>query len=388
VKGLQWLLFTLVFVCAVATMAWGDGYFNSAELGCSGSDSNVLFCDDFEHKANGTTPGNWYGVNADVANASGGVLTQSKGWAGTIYADPITPAGAVDCSPGITPFGSCAATSGVLSGGVGGRNMADHGFAGGVEVQELYVRWYYKPSATMRWAGQKVLDGNRACGPGGGCGGIFWWGFGYNIGAGDPASTSAGIAFAIGTQNPVGSKICSPGSGNPEVCYPNQGASIDGPVRGHWNFYELHIRLNTPGSTNGLVEMWLNDCGVNGTTCGGAPILIMRHTSVDFGKTSGNGGMGTLWFENWSNSGDSDPVTPGNQCGGFEPSCGSVGQEWYDQIKVSRVGPIGFSGTGVPGPTAPCCLTLTPADMGVSGALTLVLFVLLRLRRKKAVTRA
>jgi len=323
------LVLGLIATMAASAYAVG-GYFNSSEPGCDGSDPNVLFCDDFETKADGSKPGQWYSLNADAANASGGILTKSKGWAGTIYANPIAPAGAVDCSPGITPFGSCAATSGVLDGSVGGRNMADHGFAGGVEVQELWVRWYYKPSPGMKFSGQKVLDANRACGAGGGCGGIFWWGFGYNIGAGG-LSSSPDIAFAIGTGNPSGSKICDPTQSGwyGEICRQNVGANQMA-TPGHWNFYELHVKLNTPGATNGVVEMYVNDCGASGTSCTGTPTLRMRHTQVDFGKTASNGGMGTLWFENWSNS----------------PAGGSIGQEWYDQIKVSKVGPIGYAGSG------------------------------------------
>jgi hypothetical protein len=132
----------LGLIAATAASAHAGGYFNSSEPGCDGSDPNVLFCDDFETKADGSAGGEWYSLNGDVANAAGGILANSKGWAGTIYANPITPAGAVDCAAGVTPFGRCAATSGQLNGSVGGRNLADHGFAGGIEVEELWFRWY------------------------------------------------------------------------------------------------------------------------------------------------------------------------------------------------------------------------------------------------------
>src|SRR5690349_23300861 len=105
------LCIALGLTAATASLVRADGYFNSSEPGCNGSDPNVLFCDDFEHKANGSTPGEWYSLNGDQANAAGGILTKSKGWNGTIFAS-INPPGAVDCSPGITPFGACAATSG------------------------------------------------------------------------------------------------------------------------------------------------------------------------------------------------------------------------------------------------------------------------------------
>ena len=243
------LVIGLIAAMAASAYAVG-GYFNSSEPGCNGSDPNVLFCDDFEHKADGSAGGEWYALNGDQANAAGGILTKAKGWNGTIFANPVSPAGAVDCAPGVTPFGSCAATSGQLNGSVGGRNMADHGFAGGVEVQELWVRWYYKPSAGMQFSGQKVLDGNRACGLNGGCGGIFWFGLGYNIGAGGRGS-SPDMGITMGTGNSASSQVCDPTtSGNTAICRQNVGANQMA-VPGHWNFYELHIKLNTPGSRNG-----------------------------------------------------------------------------------------------------------------------------------------
>jgi len=315
-------------------------FFNSAELGCDGSDPNVLFCDDFETNQSGGTPGNWYSLNCDSANAVGGIATQSKGWCGTIFADPIAPAGAVDCTSGITPFGKCAATSGVLSGATGGRNMADHDLNGRVEVTEIYIRWYYKPSLGMQFSGQKVLDLNRCCAGGGG---IFWLGIGYNVGQGSRSTTPALMA-AIGTGNPVGSKICDPTtSGNKELCQQNQGVDQFA-VLGHWNYYEFHIKLNTPGATDGILEAWVNDCGAAGTSCSGTPTLRMRHVQVDYGKTAANGGIGTLWFENWANNGD---------------GVGSLGQEWYDNIKVSKVGPIGFvGGNRSSSPGSPSALNL------------------------------
>jgi hypothetical protein len=130
------LCLALVLVAAGATAASADGYYNSSEPGCNGSDPNVLFCDDFE------TAG-WYDVNCDVSNALGGILGRTKGWCGTIYSMPITPAGAIDCGGGAN--GSrCAATSGQLDGSPGGRNMADHSFPNGQEVQDVYVRYYRK----------------------------------------------------------------------------------------------------------------------------------------------------------------------------------------------------------------------------------------------------
>jgi hypothetical protein len=317
--------------------AWAGAYFNSSEPGCDGSDPNVLWCDDFEHNQVGSTPGNWYPVNCDVANKNGGVDTQSKGWCGTIYADPITPSGAVDCT-GVTPFGACAATSGPKTGAVGGGNMGSHNFAGFIEVPEVYVRWYYKPSVGYIWSGQKVLDFNRA----GASGGIYWAGFGYNIGIGTPSSNPPAIQIAFGTGG-YGTQ-CDPTARNPDICNQNQGNNLS-VVGGHWYYYEIHLKLNTPGKKDGVYEFWGNDCGTTGTTCGSSPVLRARHTQADWGYNGSNGGIGSLWFENWANSGSGQ---------------GSTGTEWYDNIKLSRVGPIGFAGSSLNPPLSPTNLTVQP----------------------------
>src|SRR5207249_3640870 len=134
--------------------------------------------------------GAWYSKNCDVANSSGGLL-QTNGWCGSIYAEPITPASAAVCGGMGVAGTNCAATSGFLDGHVGGRNMADHDFIGETEVQEAYIRWYYKPSVGFSWSGQKVLDFNR----GNHGGGIYWGGMGYNIGAGAPSTASPDIGI-------------------------------------------------------------------------------------------------------------------------------------------------------------------------------------------------
>src|SRR5438309_2475302 len=91
---ISWI--SLILILAWTSRAHANPYFNSSEPGCNGSDPNVLMCEDFEHDANGNTPGTWYTKDCDQANASGGLL-QTKGWCGTIFANPITPPGAATC---------------------------------------------------------------------------------------------------------------------------------------------------------------------------------------------------------------------------------------------------------------------------------------------------
>jgi hypothetical protein len=53
----------------------------------------------------------------------------------------------------------------------------------------------------------------------------------------------------------------------------------------------------------------------------------MHYPAFNWGFETGDGGIGALWWENFSNNGDGD---------------GNLGTEFYEQIKVSRVGPIGY----------------------------------------------
>src|SRR6266853_1970655 len=78
-----------------AIQASADPYFNSSEPGCDGSNPNTLWCEDFESP--GVSGGRWYAEDCDTANANGGIDLRTKGWCGTIFANPITPPGAEIC---------------------------------------------------------------------------------------------------------------------------------------------------------------------------------------------------------------------------------------------------------------------------------------------------
>jgi hypothetical protein len=93
-------------------------------------------------------------------------------------------------------------------------------------------------------------------------------------------------------------------------------------MTGRWAYVEMHIKMNTPGQSNGIWELWLNDCGTDGR-CTGTPTLRARHTTVEWQGPNDNKQIRSIWFENWANP-------------------GSVGTELYDQIMVKTTGPIGF----------------------------------------------
>jgi hypothetical protein len=92
---------------------------------------------------------------------------------------------------------------------------------------------------------------------------------------------------------------------------------------GNWYFYEVHYKLSSPGGSNGVFELWVDNCGSTGTSCPATPTLRLRRTDVRNGRASTSELIRVLWFEAWANP-------------------NSSGERYWDQIKVSKVGPIGF----------------------------------------------
>lgn len=270
-------------------------FFNSGEIGC-GTDPNVLMCDDFES-------GTWYTKDCDQANSSGGLL-QTKGWCGTIYANPITPAGAAVC--GNVGFRSnCAATSGLHT-GVGGRNMASHGFTQ-TGLSEASYRLYFQPQADYTGGHEKMFDFERGVGSG------QMVALCYNV-------FSSQTISCMPYLHQDGGLLGNPGG---SWMPPNVGPNLT-LQRAHWYFIEMHLKLNTPGSFDGLFEWWLDDCGTDGLGCTGTPTLRARYTTVLFRNAAeASVTIGSLWIENWANA-------------------ATVGTMYYDNVKAAKTGPIGF----------------------------------------------
>jgi hypothetical protein len=275
-------------------------YFNSSEAGGDGSNPNYLMADDFED-------GSWYSKNCDDANNSGGLL-QTDGWCGTIYANPITPANAAVCG-GVGLAGTnCAATGGYHSGAIGGENMASHGFVGGVtDLTEAYFRVYFQPQSDYSGGHEKMFDFTR--------------------------NTESGELVAL-CYNYFGSQTigCIP--------YLHQDDGVQGQANGwmrsnvastvtiartHWYYFEMHVKLNTPGSYDGVFEWWMNDCGTTGTSCSGAPTLRGRYTTVKYRDAGAESSvtLGGIWIENWANE-------------------ATTGTMYYDNVVASKA-PIGFA---------------------------------------------
>lgn len=283
--------------------AQADMYFNSAEPGCDGSNPNYLMCEDFESGA-------WYGKDCDKARSSGG-LSQTNGWCGNIYSNPIEPPGAVSCGGAGVGGTGCAANGGLHTGNIGGVNMADHNFAPNISgYNEIYLRYYIKPLPGYVYGAQKMITINATPAGGGG----------ISIG---------GVGSPFQDGNMLACPVYDCNITNKVYYYrPNMASALPlGSLTGRWAFVEIRVKLNAPGQANGVYELWMDDCGTDGLACSGTPTLRARHTTVQWQGPTDNKQIMSVWFENWANP-------------------PSFGTELYDQIIVSKTGPIGFMRSG------------------------------------------
>jgi hypothetical protein len=327
-------LVTLGLLAGVSR-AIADPFFNSSETGCNGSDPNVLLCDDFED-------GTWFEENADVANSNGGIDTRTDGWAGRIrdgYPHAVC---------GGAGFKSNCAARSILQGGSDGGNsaLADHNLAPstgpgrGSEYTEYYARFYFKRLSPFTFNNnQKFMSINPCCANDGG---IFFGGIGDGSASGKLVCPMWDCNLEDNYRNPQN-------PGNSVYLYQNQGKDLDTrTLLDHWVYYEYHWKLNTYNVRNGVVEVWMNDCGTTGTSCTGTPTLRARYTNVGWSGVGTGGtaprhdaGAGVFFFDIWGNPSDGGTIL-------------------FDQLKVSKIGPIGFAGASGPtdsvapaGPTNP-----------------------------------
>ena len=93
---------------------------------------------------------------------------------------------------------------------------------------------------------------------------------------------------------------------------------------------EYHIKLNTSGQADGVMELWVDNCGQNGLGCTGPGTLRSRYTNRVVRNLVAQT-LQVLWLENRANP-------------------RSNGEEYYDQMIASskRIGPM-----GVPADTSP-----------------------------------
>lgn len=301
-----------------ASKASADAYFNSSEPGCGGSDPSVLMCDDFED-------GDWAQSNCDKPVGAGGIAyAPNDGWCMTIFyhnADGTTTDGTNGngFNPAVVPGYArcagdgaggtrCAATSAARTSPAPSSQamFGSHDLNGGF-YNEVYYRLYFKNLPGYVPGHEKMFG----------------------------LTTQAGTNYLLQmSYNPFGSNVPSsismqnqdinPGSWQSQ----NQGNAL-ALVNDHWYYIEQHVKLNTLGQSDGVYEMWLDDCGTTGTQCVGPGTLRARYPNMIY-KTANdvdpNARIGAFWLENWSNA-------------------GSVGETYYDQLVVAtrRIGPMGVA---------------------------------------------
>lgn len=240
-------------------------------------DADTLLADDF-------STGDWYSYDADHSND--GALTH--GWMGTIYANPITPAGAI-VGGGVGLHGRpYAATSGYLSGAAGGRNMAQHWFKTQGQT-EVYCRYYFKPSADYNGGHEKmwdIIDSDSG-------GGMVVLTYNYFGGGTVRAIPYLHQDGGIGSRGPTDPSWMNANLASSCVITPN-----------HWHYLEHRCVLNTPGSFDGIYEMWYDDCGVNGYDGPSSPTKRIAFTDVMYRDASESAiRCNGIWIENWANPG-------------------------------------------------------------------------------------
>jgi hypothetical protein len=126
----------------------------------------------------------------------------------------------------------------------------------------------------------------------------------------------------------------------------NQGNNINMSGDNHWYFIEYHVKLNTLNQRNGTWQMWINDCGTTGV-CSGSPTLRASYTNILYnGSDNGGGTIGGYFMDIWGNPSDGGNLD-------------------FDQLIVSKSGPIGFMGVATPpppptAPPAPTALQVQP----------------------------
>jgi hypothetical protein len=315
-------LLLVLLALAGPSLAWADPYLNSAEFV---GDPAVLLGDDFEDGAWAKSNCDWNGgrtnpendgwcMNIYYHNADG---SKTNGVNGNGFNPPVVPGYAV-CGGAGAAGTNCTATSGprTTPNPASEAMMGMHGFVNDREVEELWLRLYFKHLPGYMGGHEKMFDVimSKDAPP------IMALSFNY---------------FGSGKHCAIPYLHQDSGLGEPSTEYaawmcPNVGPSLNTNQTGIWFYVEYHYRLNTPGQHDGVFEMWLNECGAAGI-CSGTPTLRTRYTTVMYRNSAQSSyKMGGFWLENWGNK-------------------GSVGTTYYDQLLVATK-PIGFVNAAAPAP--------------------------------------
>lgn len=294
-------------------MAQTPPYKNSNESWVD--DPNHLFSEDFEESGVANSPnGHWYGEHYDDAVGNGGLDARTKGWGGTIFANPITPAGAAENGVGVG--GSWAGHHGTTVGpGETDDNGADHNLSSA--SGEFHVRWYQKWTTGYIYGAEKILTFNKGAA---GSGGIWWGNIHMNCGLGTPATTATSLQW------------------QPAGVTGGECQNVGDVVTGEWMCIEVHFKKSTTRSSgDGRIRVWMDACGSDGLSPPGSQTLGLDYNNINLGRADGDGGADgdtvlSLWWEIYANPGstgtsliDNIVVLNGNNQIGFVGEVGGSG---------------------------------------------------------------
>ena len=239
-----------IALIALACLSQGSFVQDSwaAEAFCPGGsspDPNVVFCEDFESKTIFNTKGNpntWGNVSEYCCDHNN---------SGTVDPPPSQETEMVACGstanawgttwPGITGFNSTCTAWNERTPSDGSGHYADHQIP---PRDSYYFRWYsYLSDPFTRGSIQDKMFRIRS-----------------------NEKTSDNQIFCI-SELAVASKFDSTApsyqdfSGGDVDYYQNQGNSLS-QTPGKWYLFEMYIQLNTPGQSDGVVKMWIDDASV------------------------------------------------------------------------------------------------------------------------------
>lgn len=235
--------------------------------------------------------------------------------------------------------GSCESTSQVYTGQCGG--FADYSYAASTEI---YDRWWI-------YLGSNFVPGINASTK------LFH----SNTNVAFSSWLNVGTGPGLGQANPT-LLVFQPQNSNGSGTTWNHFSSGGEIPRNQWTCIEQHIRLNTPGQNNGLVQVWMNDAlvlqagdgvTVGGFNSGGVPATQYRaagdNSTFNLSRVIRQNGQGDMWYDDYAHdtqrimcSGTPPPPQPDSDSDGVPDS--------IDQCPTVP-GPASNNGCPLPAPT-------------------------------------
>lgn len=179
----------------------------------------------------------------------------------------------------------------------GDRHFGDHTTIGGQKVEEAWLRLYSKFDAGFIWPdrSQKIAI--------------------LNLGDSTSYSRYYQVYIYVRPNGQYAVDHSDLTNWRFTGLFQNQGAALS-PRPGQWDKLKLHVRLNTPGQANGVVQLWIND------------VLKVDYSNVNIRQNS-TYGMNKLNLSSYSTNSSSPD--------------GGTGVQWFDSFTLSTTDPDGSS---------------------------------------------